>query len=1084
MAEVNLNYRTNFTDGVSSGAASAAANMSRLADAFDKTDQVAKRAGPSFETVERRLDAQVRLISQLDSIERRYQQTLATVDSQRQRGLISLQRENELVLQSATLRDQQVSRSLRQAEAQASVTTATAADIVSQTAHQRALALSTKAANDTGTAITNVGLAAKLGYVNTEILRSGLINIGQSLAAGEGAARTFTTQLTQMAPAIPALVRGLGGISVATVAGAAGVAALGTGLVVLGSRALETDARLRQFNVTVSTLGTGDGKTAAGLEQAVRDLRDMGVEADKAATAVRSIAVNPALNPAAAGDIAKTGVNLGAALGLAPEAGIERLSTALSGTVDDMIKLGNAINAFGPGKEAFIRGLDQNAQKTAAMGRAYDDVATRLSGRFRDTMSQARLDTLAMTNAWNGLLDKLSDSHAFATAAEALRTLLTIPGSLTAAAASQAAEVGAMPFANDNSATRPASAGAPSDAASTALQYFINKGLTINQASGVVARLQGESGLDPNNVNPSSGAYGIAQWLGSRKPAAIATGGDFQSQLDLIWNEFQTSESKAFQALISSVTPTQAANAMELFERAGNPSFTASTARAAERLAVSPLNPNGTPTDRSNIAKTDSDLTEQNTLLQQNATLWNKSGIELQASTAAQEAFNRTIKAGGTDDQAMVAAEQARVKTLGDANAETNRGIALDNVRIATSAQIVAGYQESYVAGQRAEALGQAQNEVYAATGNLAANRNLVETRYKQILSEQAVAQSERNARDMLGYKDTQEALQTEIALTGQGTDQVNYQLTILRAKQQIERDFPLLSQREKDARLANVTATADLVVKLQEVQREQQRVDQLFVSIGNVIDQGIGGQLEKLFSGESVERWGTVFKRVLGQVTAQIASVDIVRPLIGQLLQFVGASSNVTNQFGTLSSIFGGSSSGGQVLTDKNGNVIGTLGSAAKSGFDLFGDLFGGVKSAFSGIGSSLGFGTPYSSLADLIGVEPSALSGIAGAAGGGVIPGSLFGSLTLGGAFGLAGLGGTAGSLLGLLTGNTGIGSTILGGAGGLVGGLAGSSLLGGLLGAAAGPLGAIGGGVTGKLRGDLFGAANDNPKERAAA
>ena len=56
----------------------------------------------------------------------------------------------------------------------------------------------------------------------------------------------------------------------------------------------------------------------------------------------------------------------------------------------------------------------------------------------------------------------------------------------------------------------------------TAVDYLTNKGMSLAQATGVVGNLMAESGfdLDPDAYNPSEGglgAYGIAQWRGSRQ---------------------------------------------------------------------------------------------------------------------------------------------------------------------------------------------------------------------------------------------------------------------------------------------------------------------------------------------------------------------------------------------------------------------------------------------------------------------------------------------------------------------------------------------------------------------------------------
>jgi hypothetical protein len=133
-----------------------------------------------------------------------------------------------------------------------------------------------------------------------------------------------------------------------------------------------------------------------------------------------------------------------------------------------------------------------------------------------------------------------------------------------------------------------AAASGGGDNLNTGIDFFMRKGLSREQATGVVARLAEESGggkqLDPNAVNPSSGAYGIGQWLGNRKPGALATGGDLNKQLELVWSEFQTTEAAAFQKIQAARTAGDAAMAMEAFERAGNPSFTQRAASTANRL--------------------------------------------------------------------------------------------------------------------------------------------------------------------------------------------------------------------------------------------------------------------------------------------------------------------------------------------------------------------------------------------------------------------------------------------------------------------------------------------------------------------
>lgn len=56
--------------------------------------------------------------------------------------------------------------------------------------------------------------------------------------------------------------------------------------------------------------------------------------------------------------------------------------------------------------------------------------------------------------------------------------------------------------------------------------YLQRAGLTPEQARGVAAGLFAESGFNPSAVNPTSGAYGIGQWLGDRKKALFARYGN------------------------------------------------------------------------------------------------------------------------------------------------------------------------------------------------------------------------------------------------------------------------------------------------------------------------------------------------------------------------------------------------------------------------------------------------------------------------------------------------------------------------------------------------------------------------------
>ena len=111
--------------------------------------------------------------------------------------------------------------------------------------------------------------------------------------------------------------------------------------------------------------------------------------------------------------------------------------------------------------------------------------------------------------------------------------------------------------------------------AQRAMDYFMNKGLSQHQAAGLVGNLMRESGMSPTAVNSSSGAYGLAQWLGSRKKALFNKYGNnptLNQQLDFVWNELNSTHKKGLKALKSSKSAEEAArNAMGYYEFMAGP---------------------------------------------------------------------------------------------------------------------------------------------------------------------------------------------------------------------------------------------------------------------------------------------------------------------------------------------------------------------------------------------------------------------------------------------------------------------------------------------------------------------------------
>lgn len=118
--------------------------------------------------------------------------------------------------------------------------------------------------------------------------------------------------------------------------------------------------------------------------------------------------------------------------------------------------------------------------------------------------------------------------------------------------------------------------------------------LTPEQAAGLVGNLQQESGvnLDPTALGDGGQSLGIAQWLGPRREALVEfAGGDstpaFQTQLDFLVHEFQTTERAALDSLLAAQSPEEAAQAVsDDFLRPGIPVMEARQAYAGDLLPI------------------------------------------------------------------------------------------------------------------------------------------------------------------------------------------------------------------------------------------------------------------------------------------------------------------------------------------------------------------------------------------------------------------------------------------------------------------------------------------------------------------
>lgn len=111
-----------------------------------------------------------------------------------------------------------------------------------------------------------------------------------------------------------------------------------------------------------------------------------------------------------------------------------------------------------------------------------------------------------------------------------------------------------------------------------AMNRIVNElGINPTAASGIVGGLMHESGGDTTDIsttakNPTSGAYGIAQWLGSRYDDLVAFAeennadpNDLDTQISFVIHELKGKESGALQEILKAQTPDEAGRLADQF---------------------------------------------------------------------------------------------------------------------------------------------------------------------------------------------------------------------------------------------------------------------------------------------------------------------------------------------------------------------------------------------------------------------------------------------------------------------------------------------------------------------------------------
>lgn len=796
-----------------------------------------------------------------------------------------------------------------------------------------------------------------------------------------------------------------------------GVLAFSAGLAVVLTRTVSNEQQLKRFDEALKTSGANFSTVSSGLQKLSFDLRAMGLSAADAEASIMSLARNGNINlnnPNAIRSVTQLGVNVGARLGVGDKAGIDEVTKAIDGGAKALVELALRLKVVNADEAANIlinAGLGKGLIESESLIKRLTTATIGEQEKLKTGFTRF-IDSIG--SGWQALLNKISSS----TASSGIDSLLER-------------------MANNLKIITETGGLAPGTFADKVRNFF---------SSGSVARSPGQiSGPNIYNGIGQTRSGALANSLSIRDdnfPSTSLVGPDSILQQS---NARIAEQIKALEELKrESKDATDSARLWGVQQQAQ----TAFTSKYNEVLKLTEDS-----TKAWNQANIEFNKTRDVGLIGLSKAIILQD-LETQGILKTVAAYKLSIAAG----LESAAAEAARIKVLqqGGGNVEDEKRVLLEasaraavlsskeqiaaNQLILDSAEKVAqasgrGAAVQHEAELQAQALAKTQDVLAKAQASY--NANSTET--NRILLEQAKASRDVELADLRradaakqlqginqeirGQGDQQRVLQLEISLQGQSNEEITRRVSILQAALNIQEKYPGLWTEDKQRLLDVDTATANWVKRLTEAQQAQSRFDDGIRNIASTIDSTLTKSITDAFDGKKVTDWGATIKKTLGQIIADLASSQFLKPLTGTILQALGLGS-AGSSFGNFNSLLGigGGSSGGQIQVGSDGTlklVSEGLGGIGKVG-GLFssGGLFGGGSSVASGTGAladsiiASGGSSTGGALSSASSSSGGFLSSLFGGGGGGL--GSLSSLMGIGGAL-IGGIG-LLGSLFGL--------------------------------------------------------------------
>jgi len=256
-----------------------------------------------------------------------------------------------------------------------------------------------------------------------------LNDIGTSLASGGSPLRVLAQQGGQIIQVFQqgggvrsvmgAFAVSLRGLITPATGAVAAVAAVAVSIGVLTARAVENSNAMREFSVMLKGLGLEGQATAAGLEEAAKRLKDVGLSASDARTALTA-ATRAGIAPGLAERVVRTGQNLIPVLG---ENAPGQLTAAVTGGIEPLGKLAQQFGLITAREMEAAREAAKFGKELSFIERWFGLIEQRSKGQNQAALSPMREAMRKLSIAFSEMLDAASRSSVILGVVDAMTKL-------------------------------------------------------------------------------------------------------------------------------------------------------------------------------------------------------------------------------------------------------------------------------------------------------------------------------------------------------------------------------------------------------------------------------------------------------------------------------------------------------------------------------------------------------------------------------------------------------------------------------------------------------------------------------------